>query len=129
MLGGEIVDDEAVAKFLHRALRTQLLPSTTWTFDDLVLTSNDAFLHLIGYSRADFNAGVIDWDGITPAEYWPLDERCVGELLVTHIASPYVKEFIRRDGERVAVRVFECWELFEPKIGVTIAVELAERLP
>jgi hypothetical protein len=104
------VDDEAVAKFLHRALRSQSL-------------------QLIGYSRAEFDAGVIDWDGITPSEYWALDERCVGELLMTRIASPYVKEFIRRDGERVAVRVFECWELFEPQIGVTIAVELAERLP
>jgi PAS domain-containing protein len=125
----EIVDAEPGAEFFRRALATQMLPSTTWTFDDLVLSSNDAFLDLIGYSRAEFDAGAIDWDRITPAEYWPLDERCVGELLKTRIASPYVKEFIRKDGSRVAVRVFECWELFAPKIGVTVAVELAERVP
>jgi PAS domain-containing protein len=124
--GGDIVNDKFVAKFVRRAVTAQLFPSTTWTFDDPVVSSNDAFLHLIGYSRAEFDAGVIDWDRLTPPEYWPLDDRCIGELLVTQIASPYVKEFVRKDGSRVAVRMFECWELFTPKIGVTVAVELAE---
>jgi PAS domain S-box-containing protein len=122
------VDAEPAAKFFRRALETQTLPSSTWTFDDLVVSSNDAFLDLIGYSRAEFDAGAIDWDAITPAEYWPLDERCAEQVLKTQFASPYVKEFLRKDGSRVAVRVFECWELFAPKIGVTIAVELAERV-
>lgn len=122
------MDAEPATDFFRRALENPRLPSSTWTFDDRVLSSNDAFLALIGYSRAEFDAGAIDWDGITPAEYWPLDERCAGQVLKTQIASPYVKEFLRKDGSRVAVRVFECWELFAPKIGVTIAVELAERV-
>ncbi|HTJ25087.1 MAG TPA: PAS domain S-box protein [Candidatus Limnocylindria bacterium] len=117
------------AEFFRRVLATELLPYVRWTFNEGVLTANDLFLDMIGYSRSEFENHAIDWDGITPAEYWSLDERCIDQLLRERIAAPYVKEFFRKDGSRVAVRIFEGWKLLEPEIGITIAVELAEADP
>jgi PAS domain S-box-containing protein len=123
------VESKPAAEFFRRALATELLPCLRWTFDGGVLTTNDLFLDMIGYSRREFESGAIDWDGITPAEYWSLDERCIDQLLRERIAAPYVKEFYRKDGSRVAVRVFEGWDLLEPEIGITIAIELADADP
>jgi PAS domain S-box-containing protein len=123
------VDSGPSADFFRRVLATELLPYMTWSFNDGVLSTNDSFLDLIGYSRSEFESGAIDWDGITPAEYWSLDERCIDQLLRERIAAPYVKEFFRKDGSRVPVRIFEGWDLLEPEIGMMIAVELSEADP
>jgi PAS domain S-box-containing protein len=70
-----------------------------------VLEANDTFLQMVGYSREELRAGKLRWDEMTPAEYRPLDDRAVAQLRETGIASPWEKEYVRKDGTRMAILV------------------------
>jgi PAS domain S-box-containing protein len=115
-----------VVETFRRVLEANERPIMIWRSDGVVTGANDAMLTLLGYSRDDFEAGVIDWDAVTPREYWQLDELSTNELLRTGRADAYVKELVRKDGSRVPVYVFSAWEPLSPGLGVTIVVELTE---
>jgi hypothetical protein len=42
-----------------------------------VTDANDKFLEIIGYTRDDLQAGLIEWGKLTPSEYSPLDEYAI----------------------------------------------------
>ena len=67
------------------------------------IEANDAFLRMIGYTRAELDAGTFDWRTLTPPEWLPLDERAIGELATTGAFTQFEKEYIRKDGSRVAI--------------------------
>jgi PAS domain S-box-containing protein len=68
-----------------------------------ILDANDAFLAMVGYARADLP---LQWDTqLTPPEYRPLDDRAVRQLRRSGVATPWEKEYIRKDGTRLPVMV------------------------
>ncbi len=67
-------------------------------FDGRVSDANDAFLNMIGYSRADLAAGRINWRQLTPPEFGPVDEQAIAELKSRGVSVPFEKEFMRRTG-------------------------------
>lgn len=68
-----------------------------------VIETNDYYLETIGYSREEFNKGLVDWRAITPPEWLPADEQAIKELQERGVCTPYEKEYVRRDGTRVSV--------------------------
>ena len=68
-----------------------------------VLEANDYYLHTIGYTRQEFENGLVDWRSITPPEWLSVDERAIQELRERGVCTPYEKEYLRRDGTRVSV--------------------------
>ncbi len=73
--------------------------------DGSLTDANEAFLRMVGYTRAELEDGTLRWDTITPAEYRALDEQAVAKLKVQGSCQPFEKEYVRRDGERVSVLV------------------------
>lgn len=74
-------------------------------FSGRITAANDAFLGIIGYTRADLAAGRVNWQALTPPEWAPQDEQAVTELSTRGVTAPWEKEYIRKDGSRVPVFV------------------------
>jgi len=68
-----------------------------------VREANDAYLDMLGYTRADLEAGLLRWEILIPPESKPAYDRAGAQLLATGIATPWEGEFIRKDGRRVPV--------------------------
>jgi PAS domain S-box-containing protein len=72
--------------------------------DGLWLASNPAFLAMIGYSPAEVDGGLTYWE-LTPRRYDAEEAVQLERLRSERRYGPYEKEFIRKDGTRVPVRL------------------------
>ncbi|WP_431268696.1 PAS domain S-box protein [Dankookia sp. P2] len=92
-----------------------------------IQAANDAFLRLVGLSATDLGAGAVRWDNLTPPEWHARDEAAIAEAIDWGYCSPYEKEFLRPDGERVPVLV--AFGLLDRSTGkcATFAVDLSDR--
>ena len=98
-----------------------------WNMDGAITGANDKFLEMVGYSRADLEAGRVHWTEMTPPEYAPLDERSVAELKATGVGTPFEKEYIRKDGTRIPIIVAGAMLDEERHEGVAFVLDLTER--
>ncbi len=64
---------------------------------------NDAFCRIVGYSREELIAGRVRWQDITPAEHLGNDYSALQQMAETGSCTPFEKEYIRKDGERVRI--------------------------
>jgi formate hydrogenlyase transcriptional activator len=94
---------------------------------DRIPEVNDAFLDLIGYTRADLNDGLIHWPDLTPLEYSPLDELAHEEGLRFGACTPYEKELVRKDGTRISVLVATAVLRLSPFRWISFVQDLRER--
>jgi formate hydrogenlyase transcriptional activator len=72
---------------------------------DRIVDANDAFLNMVGYSRAEFVAEGLQWADVIAPEYLPLHERAYEEGLLQGACTPFEMEYIRKDETRVRVLV------------------------
>jgi PAS domain S-box-containing protein len=72
-------------------------------FDGVITDANDEFLDMIGYSRADLEAGGISWVDMTPPEYNDISQSALSQLKAKGVCEPFTKEYCRKDGTRVSV--------------------------
>lgn len=72
--------------------------------DGLWLESNPAFLDIIGYDKEEADGGLSYWQ-LTPREYDDAEQEQLASLRERGIYGPYEKEFVRKDGTRVPVRL------------------------
>jgi PAS domain S-box-containing protein len=70
-----------------------------------IKAANDEFLHIVGYTREEFEQGHIRWNELTPAEFTPLDQAAIAQAQTQGVCTPYEKQYFRRDGTRVWVLV------------------------
>jgi PAS domain S-box-containing protein len=90
---------------VRRLVESNIVGIGIGTLTGKLLDGNDAFLKLLGYSREEMLSGALRWDEMTPPEYNDVDEQAIEQLRHTGIAPPWEKEFIRKDGRRVAVLI------------------------
>jgi PAS domain S-box-containing protein len=102
----ETLSEQTASNYFWQLANFNVVPVITWDFDGHVLSANNAYLDLIGYTRDDFNKGKINWRSITPSEFVHLDDQCMKELQTKEIAKPYEKIYIRKDGSRVKIRLY-----------------------
>jgi PAS domain S-box-containing protein len=66
-----------------------------------ITEANDAFLNMIGYTRAELVNGSIDWMKMTPPDHLIKDMEGLELLKTQGFCPPFEKEFVLKDGRRV----------------------------
>jgi hypothetical protein len=99
----------------------------TFARDGAVLWASDALLHVLGHSRAEFDQAKVDWDNVTPPEYWMVDEHRLGQLMRGNVADPSVIELLHANGSRVAFRVQAARSQRDRSVVIALLTQLVER--
>jgi PAS domain S-box-containing protein len=98
-----------------------------WNTKGQITRANDFFLQLTGYTRADLEAGSINWTAMTPPECADLDAHALKQIAATGVCAPYEKEFIRKDGARVPILIGAAAFEDNPEEGVCFVLDLTDR--
>lgn len=70
-----------------------------------VTDANDSFLRMVGFTREEMEAGLIDWRAMTPPEHRALDESGLEQMQTQGACIPFEKELILRDGTRLPILI------------------------
>jgi PAS domain S-box-containing protein len=98
-----------------------------WNQNGEIVRANDAFLAIVGYSRAELEAGNIGWSTLTPPEWAEADRRALEEIAARGISTPMEKSYIRKDGSLVPVMVGAANFEDSPDEGVCFVIDITER--
>jgi PAS domain S-box-containing protein len=112
---------------IRRLVDTNIVGIFIWDIEGKIIEANDAFLHMVGFSREDLVAGRLCWNDLTPAEWREISDRALAELKATGTFQPLEKEYFRKDGSRVSV--MRGGGLFEGSRneGVAFVLDLSEQ--
>jgi PAS domain S-box-containing protein len=86
-----------------RLARSNVIGVIVANHDGSITEANDAFLEMLGYSREELSAGKMNWVHLTPPEYTALDEQAKRELIQMGSCTPFEKEYIHKNGNRIPV--------------------------
>ena len=112
---------------IRRLVDANIMGIFIWNFEGRIVEANEAFLHMVNYSREDLVSGRLNWKDLTPPEWRNHTERAVAQLKATGILQPYEKEYFRNDRSRVPVLVGSA--VFEKgqNEGVAFVLDLSEQ--
>jgi PAS domain S-box-containing protein len=112
---------------LRRLYDSGMIGVLHFDINGAILDANDRFLSMVGYSRADLESGQVAWDKMTPSEYRGADEFAVSELKDRGVDTPYEKEYIRKDGSRVAILIGAATYDDARHRGIAFVLDITER--
>ena len=99
-LYGELQEREAK---IRRLVDANIIGVYIVDLGGAILESNDAYLRMLGYQRADMVSGRLHWTDLTPPEWHAADKLRVEKVKRVGRLLPFEKEFFRKDGTRVPV--------------------------
>lgn len=93
---------ESEARFRH-IFESNMLGVMFWKTNGKIIDANTRFLEIIGYSREDLQAGLINWDDLTPPNWKDIDRQVIEQIKRNRVCNPVEKEYFRKDGSRVSI--------------------------
>ena len=112
---------------IRRLVDANIVGVFIWDMQGPIYEANDAFLRMIGYSRADLAAGRVNCTALTPDEWHDEDLRAIAELRRNGVVQSFEKEYFRADGSRVSVLLGAAAFGSTPEQVVAFVVDLTER--
>jgi PAS domain S-box-containing protein len=111
----------------RRLVEANIIGVTVAEFGGAIMDANDAFLQMVGYTREEVAAGALHWDAMTPPAYRDRDEQAIRTLRAARTCPAYEKEYIGKDGRRVAVLVGAAVLEGAPDAFIAFVLDLTER--
>ncbi|MGO8997866.1 MAG: PAS domain S-box protein [Polyangiaceae bacterium] len=74
-------------------------------FDGNFKEANDAFLEMLGYTRAEMIAGALNWEVITPHDSLVPDSEDRAQLRATGFLPLQERQYVHKDGRHIAALV------------------------
>lgn len=100
----QLVRKETEARF-QRLIHSNIIGVILGGIDGRLTDANDNFLTMLGYSRAELEAGKLRWVEQEPSAWCEQTKIAVEQLRSVGSASPYENEFSRKDGSRLPTMV------------------------
>jgi len=91
---------------------------------DLITEANDCFLRMVGYVREDLP---LNWKSLTPPKQRLRSVAAMQEAIATGTASPFEKEFISNEGQRVPTVVGGYCLQKDPYQFINFVLDITER--
>lgn len=98
-----------------------------WHTSGRIQEANDRFLEILGYSREDLSAGHLNWTLLTPEKWQARDREAIERLKTRGIARAEEKEYIRKDGTQIFVRLHSTMLHDESDKAISIVVDVTEQ--
>ncbi len=111
----------------RRIMESDLMGLIFWGGAGHITQANDAFLRMVGHSRAELQAGRLNWAAMTPPEFREADAAALIELTLRGSCRPFEKEILRRDGTRLPVLIGSASFTEQPGEGVAFVLDISER--
>jgi PAS domain S-box-containing protein len=118
--------EEREAK-IRRLVDANIMGIFIWNLQGEIIEANEAFLHMVQYSREDLVSGRVRWTDLTPAEWRDRDERAMAQVKATGTVEPCKKEYFRKDGSRVPVLVSAAMFEGSRNEGAAFVLDLSEQ--
>ncbi len=112
---------------IRRLVDSDIIGIIMWDVEGRILDANEAFLHMLGYSRDDLVSGGLRWTALTPAEWNYAHERAAAEVRAIGSHKPFEKEYFRKDGSRVPVLLGGAAFDERRDQGVSFVLDLTDR--
>jgi PAS domain S-box-containing protein len=91
----------------------------------VISEANDAFLTMIGYTRQEVTAGGYpSRPAVTASDSRALDSARIEEVIRGARCSPWRKEYLRKDGERVPAIAVAARSVSEPQRAICLSLDL-----
>ncbi|HEY9676340.1 MAG TPA: PAS domain S-box protein [Waterburya sp.] len=116
---------QSEARF-RRVVESNMIGIGAWNRNGQITEANEALLQLVGYTQADVEAGNLYWEELTPPEYRHLDEKALREIESSGICTPFEKEYIHKDGQRIPILIGAAAFQDIPDSGVFFVLNLME---
>ena len=128
---GWVPDDDGTLREsdvrLRRVIDSNMIGIVFGNAEGAITDANEAFLHLIGYTREDLVADQISWPSLTTIESHTRQLEALAELASTGRCSPFETEIIRKDGVRVWVLIGAARLSAQRREGVAWVLDISER--
>ena len=112
---------------IRRLVDANIIGIIIWNMDGKILDANSEFLRIVGYDQHDLLSGRVSWADMTPPEWRDRDALTISELKNKGAVQPYEKEYIRKDGSRIAVLIGVASLEETESQGVAFVLDLTER--
>ena len=127
LVGRDIGELRAYQDRIHRLVESNIIGVLFWHADGRIEAANDAFLELLGYSRADLLSGQLRWDRLAPQGREAADALIALDAQHTGVSGAYETELLHRDGRRVPVLVGSAMLDSDQQLRVTYVLDQTER--
>ncbi|MBL4678546.1 MAG: PAS domain S-box protein, partial [Mucilaginibacter sp.] len=94
--------DESESKF-RKVFESNMIGMVFSNMDGRIIETNDAFINMLGYTRAEVDLNPLNWLTITPDEYHEVSHWAVAQLQEHGVVPPFEKQYRKRNGERLWV--------------------------
>ncbi|WP_323141927.1 PAS domain-containing hybrid sensor histidine kinase/response regulator [Massilia phyllosphaerae] len=89
----------------RRLVDANVIGIVRYHMDGTIIDANQHFLDMLGYTRADLEAGRLSSSALTPPEWQAANARVMARLRQTGSMDHHIKEYYRKDGSRVSVQM------------------------
>lgn len=92
-----------------------------------ITAANDEFLRIIGHTRQELEAGMLNWKTLTPPDVLEIEKQTQKDLKPGDFLQPYEKSYIRPDGSRVPVIIGGTFKGYNKRQAVAVVLDITRR--